>query len=67
MKTATAYNIVPTATEKTLNNVFDLPSTEQTIRCLHAYAGFPTKRTWVKARGLHTKVLEAKIVTLRNS
>ena len=35
--------------EESLNNVFDLPSTEQTIKYLHACAGFPTKRTWIKA------------------
>ena len=35
--------------QESLNNVFDLPSTEQTIKYLHACAGFPTKRTWVKA------------------
>ena len=34
---------------ESLNNVFDLPSTEQTIKYLHACAGFPTKRTWIKA------------------
>ena len=32
-----------------LNNVFDLPSIEQTIRYLHASIGFPTRRTWIKA------------------
>ena len=32
-----------------INNVFDLPSVEQTIRHLHACIGFPTKRTWLKA------------------
>ena len=32
-----------------INNVFDLPSVEQTIRYLHACIGFPTKRTWLKA------------------
>jgi hypothetical protein len=31
------------------NNVYDLPSTEQAIRYLHACAGFPTKATWLKA------------------
>ncbi len=30
-------------------NVYSLPSIEQTIRYLHAAAGFPTKDTWVKA------------------
>ena len=35
--------------EESLNNVFDLSSMEQTIRYLHACAGFPTRRTWIKA------------------
>ena len=32
-----------------INTVFDLPPIEQTIRCLRASIGFPTKRTWLKA------------------
>ena len=32
-----------------VHNVFDLSSTEQTSRYLHASIGFPTKRTWIKA------------------
>ena len=39
----------PQQLKESLNNVFDLPSTEQTIRYLHACAGFPTRRTWIKA------------------
>ena len=35
--------------DEAMHNVFDLPSTEQTIRYLHASAGFPTKSTWLKA------------------
>ena len=35
--------------EESVNNVFDLPSTAQTIRYLHACAGFPTRRTWIRA------------------
>ena len=35
--------------EESINNVFDLPSTAQTIRYLHACAGFPTRRTWIRA------------------
>ena len=31
--------------EESVNNVFDLPSTAQKIRYLHACAGFPTRRT----------------------
>jgi hypothetical protein len=30
-------------------NVYELPSTEQTVRYLHAAAGFPTKPTWLAA------------------
>ena len=39
----------PQQLKESLNNVFDLPSTEQTVRYLHACAGFPTKKTWIKA------------------
>ena len=35
--------------DESLNNVFDLPYMEQTIRYLHACAGFPTRRTWINA------------------
>ena len=30
-----------------LSNVYELPSTEQTIRYLHACAGYPTKSIWL--------------------
>ena len=33
----------------TIGNVYELPSINQTIRYLHAAAGFPTKATWLKA------------------
>ena len=36
-------------TTESINNVYDLPSIEPTIRYLHDAAGFPTKRTWTKA------------------
>ena len=39
----------PQQLKESLNNVFDLPSTEQTFRHLYACAGFPTRRTWIKA------------------
>ena len=39
----------PQQLKESLDNVFDLPSTEQTIRYLHACAGFSTRRTWIKA------------------
>ena len=31
------------------NSVYDLPSTEQAIRWMHAVCGFPVKSTWIKA------------------
>ena len=31
------------------NSVYDLPSTEQTIKWMHATCGFPVKPTWLKA------------------
>ncbi len=31
------------------NNVYDLPSINQTVKCLHAAARFPMKETWLKA------------------
>ena len=32
-----------------INNVYELPSIDQSIRYLHGAAGFPTKATWLKA------------------
>ncbi len=32
-----------------IHNVYKLPSIEQTIRYLHAVAGFPVEETWLKA------------------
>jgi hypothetical protein len=32
-----------------INNVYELPSVEQTVRYLHTAAGHPTKDTWMKA------------------
>jgi hypothetical protein len=31
------------------NSVYDLPSTEQAIRWMHAVCGYPVKSTWLKA------------------
>ena len=31
-------------------NVYELPNIEQAVPYLHAAAGFPTKRTWLKAK-----------------
>ena len=35
--------------DEAINNVYELPSTEPTIRYLHGAAGLPTKSTWLKA------------------
>jgi hypothetical protein len=32
-----------------LHNVYELPSLEPTVRCLHAATRFPPKATWLKA------------------
>jgi hypothetical protein len=37
------------STKESVNNVYDLPSINQTVKYLHAAAGFPTKETWLKA------------------
>ena len=34
---------------KGVANVYSLPSTSQTIKYLHAAAGYPVKDTWIKA------------------
>ena len=36
-------------TTQAINSAYELPSTEQLIRYLHACAGYPTRETWVKA------------------
>jgi hypothetical protein len=35
--------------EEEANNVYNLPSTKQSIHYLHAAAGFPVKSEWIKA------------------
>ena len=35
--------------EEAVNSVYELPSTKEIIRYLHACAGFPTKSTWLNA------------------
>ena len=35
--------------EEAVNNVYELPSTKEIIRYLHACTGFPTKSTWLNA------------------
>ena len=37
------------ATKEQANKVYDLPLIRQTVRYLHATAGFPTEETWIKA------------------
>ena len=37
---------------QSINNVYELPNIEQSIKYLHACAGFPKKATWLKAIGL---------------
>ena len=37
------------STSEGIHHVYDLPSIKPAIRCLHAAASFPTKRTWLKA------------------
>ena len=34
---------------KQANNVYNLPSIKQTVKYLHAAAGFPVAETWIKA------------------
>ena len=36
-------------TKEQANIAYDLPSVSQTVRYLHAAAGYPTKDTWIKA------------------
>jgi phosphoribosylformylglycinamidine (FGAM) synthase PurS component len=36
-------------TLKQANSVYDLPSTEQAIKWMHAVCGYPVKSTWIKA------------------
>ena len=32
-----------------ISHIFELPSTENTIKYMHAAAGFPVKETWIRA------------------
>ena len=47
--TKSEFVLLPSSTEEAIANVYELPSTEQIIRYLHACAGYPTKSTWIKA------------------
>ena len=57
--------LVTKHTPEAINNVDELPSIEQTIRYLHAEAGFPTKSTWIKSiqRG---KFLTWPLINIKN-
>eukprot|EP00804_Cyclotella_cryptica_P012914 CCRYP_002274-RA/>CCRYP_002274-RA protein AED:0.23 eAED:0.09 QI:0/0/0/1/0/0/2/0/1265 len=46
-------------------NVYELPSIEQTIRYLHAAAGYPTKNTWLKAIR-HGNYSTWPLITIKN-
>ena len=43
------YLLLSREIEESIQNVYDLPSTKEIIRYLHACAGYPTKTTWLKA------------------
>ena len=43
------YLMLPAKAEEEISNVYELPSTKQVIRYLHACAGFPAKVTWLRA------------------
>ena len=48
-KNKAPYSVLPKEFEESVNNVYELPSTKEIVRYLHACAGFPTKSTWIKA------------------
>jgi len=50
-KGETLWTVLPDAhtTKEQVNKVYDLPSISQTVKYLHAAAGFPTEDTWIKA------------------
>jgi hypothetical protein len=41
--------LLQTNGQEAINNVYELPSIEPTIRYLHTVAGFPMEETWLKA------------------
>ena len=47
--TQAEYVLLSKETEEAISNVYELPSIKESIRYLHACAGFPTKATWLKA------------------
>ncbi len=46
--TSAQYKTKKERAKEQANNVYDLPSIKQTVRYLHAVAGFPVKDTWIK-------------------
>ena len=44
-----AKQAIKTAVHEVVNNVYELPSTQQVVRFLHAALGFPVKSTLIKA------------------
>eukprot|EP00804_Cyclotella_cryptica_P028359 CCRYP_016427-RA/>CCRYP_016427-RA protein AED:0.05 eAED:0.03 QI:0/0/0/1/1/1/2/0/1237 len=73
----TRYKIPPTAKirnyinasikreKHSILNVYELPSIEQTIRYLHAAAGYPTKNTWLTAIR-HGNYSTWPLITIKN-
>jgi hypothetical protein len=47
--TVTVDNTEQVGFRQKVNNVYNIPSTKESIRYLHATAGFPVKETWVDA------------------
>jgi hypothetical protein len=47
--TSAQYKTKKERAKEQANNAYDLPSIKQTVRYLHAAAGFPVKDTWIKA------------------
>ena len=50
---------------ETINNVYELPSIEDTLRYLHTTDGFPTKATWLKII-CHGNYLTWPFITVNN-
>ena len=53
------------STSEGIHHVYDLPSIKPAIRYLHAAAGFPTKRTWLKAIR-NGSYLSWPLITIKN-
>lgn len=48
------------------NSVYDLSSTEQAIRWMHAVCGYPVKSTWLKAIKAGNYYIGWPLLTVRN-